>query len=61
MINLRDEILKALPIPNFFTWYKDNWGRSNLEIWADEVVELEKEGIVKIKMGRVELVAQRTD
>ena len=55
-MDIRDEILKALPIPNFFTWYKDNWGRSSLEIWADEVVELEKEGIVKIKMGRVELI-----
>jgi len=57
MINLRDEILKALPIPNIFTWWWDNWSGFDFHIWADELIEMEKEGIVKIDRGRVELVA----
>lgn len=56
MINLRTEILKALPIRNFFTWWHDNWPGFDFHVWTDELIEMKKEGIVKIERGRVELV-----
>lgn len=56
MINLRDEILKALPIPVFYDWWKDNWGGTGFHVWADELLEMEKEGVVKIERGRVESI-----
>lgn len=56
MINIRDEIFKALPIPDFYTWWHDNWSGSSWLMWAKEALEMKKEGIVKIDRGRVELV-----
>lgn len=60
MINLRTEILKALPIPDLFTWWWDNWSGTGFHVWADELLEMEKEGIVKIERGRVELIKGQT-
>ena len=48
MINIQQTILNALPIPNFFTWWEKTYGGTNFEIWAEEVLKMEKEGIVKI-------------
>lgn len=55
MIDLRTEIIKALPIPDFLIWWHDNWGGTGFYAWADEVLKMEKEGVVKIERGRVEL------
>lgn len=60
MINLRTEILKALPIPDFFTWWWDNWPGTGFHVWADELLEMEKERVVKIENGRVELIEYKT-
>ena len=56
MINIREEILKALPIPDFITWWYDNWSGFGFHVWADELLEMQKEGVVKIENGGVELV-----
>lgn len=56
MINTREEILKSLPIENFFIWYSDNWDGTGFQVWADEVIEMQKERVVKIVNGRVELI-----
>ena len=57
MINLRTEILKALPIQDFFTWWWNNWPGTGFHVLTDELLEMEKEGVVKVERGRVELVA----
>lgn len=56
MINIRTEILKSLPIENFFIWYSDNWDGTGFHVWVDVVLKMEKERVVKIENGRVELV-----
>ena len=56
-MSIRNEILQSLPIENFFTWWWDNWPGTGFHVWADELLEMEREGIVKIERGRVELVA----
>lgn len=58
MINIREEILQSLPIENFFTWWMNNWPGTGFEVWADVVLKMEKERVVKIENGRVELIKQ---
>lgn len=60
MINLRTEILKALPIPDFFMWWWNNWPGFGFHVWADVVLKMEKERVVKIANGRVELIDDQT-
>lgn len=55
MINIRTEILKSLPIPDFYGWWHDNWPGTGFHIWADELLEMRDEGIVSIEKGRVGL------
>lgn len=58
-MDIRTEILKALPIPSFYDWWKEKWPGSVFSMWVDELLEMQKEGVVKIENGGVELFKKR--